>query len=835
MGEAVVRSMLGELSSQLSSSLFGEIKLVCGVKGEFQRLNELLSSLECAILDSEMQTNRSNQERDRVKKLEDLVEDIKLVVDDFQTEAKRQLVENRFTDKVTRICSRPAFLYKMSHRMQNIRKRLNDIASNSEALNFSVPDQNTSLVHTNLSRETTSFLGESADVFGRDDDKERIVHELIGNSSTERLSVIPIVGMGGLGKTTLAQLVYDDERVKQVFDMRKWVYVPKHFELHDMIKRIIGSLELSTDASLQDLKDLLQEKLMGKRLFIVLDDVWNIESLRWDQLRNLLLVSDVGSKVIVTTQDENIAKMITSMPYIDRLELLTEKATWDVFKRWACRSGEEWDQEIIEEIEKLVVEKCKGLPLAAKALGMALSTKEVDEWLSLLKGRVWETGQGEHYVTRVIRFSFDQLPSYMKRCFLYSAVHGKQSFSKDDLIHQWMAQDMIPVSDNDQLEDKGNQIVNELSARCFFHNIRYVDSLDNTFCDMHNSIYELARSALGLKFSEINLATENIPAITRYVQLYDSSNAIPKFPKSLLKLNKLQTFVWLCGNVDSSSPIRDISPIFSSFLSLRTLDLVSTSFEVLPRTIERLRHLRYFRMHANNDIKGLPSSICKLYNLQTLSLAGLENLEKLPEHMWKLISLRHLYITSRQNSLPEKGIGCLTSLRKLSINCKFLSSLPNSFQKLTNLVDLRIWCCPELSFRETNLQKLWNLQRLSISDVPKLREIPVGLQDAAPTLKFLSISICSGLAALPEWLENFESLEEVRVEKCPNLTSLPKGMRRLTTLRELHITEGSPELMRRCQQGTGEDWPKIAHVPKIFLGGNLITPRRFNNLVMKNK
>ncbi|CAA2972759.1 disease resistance RGA4 isoform X1 [Olea europaea subsp. europaea] len=586
MGEAVVSSTLGELSSQLISSLFGEIKLVCGVNGEFQRLDELLSSLECAILDSEMQPSRSNQERDRLKKLENLVEDSKLVVDDFQTEAKRQRVENRFTDKVTRVCSRPIFLYKMSHRIQNTRKRLNDIASNSEALNFIVPDQNPSLVHNNLSRETTSFLGEPADVFGRDDDKERIVQELIGNSSTERLSVIPIVGMGGLGKTTLAQLVYDDVRVKQVFQMRKWVYVPKKFEFHDMIERIFSSLDLSTTASLQDLKDLLQEKLTGKKLLIMLDDLWNVESLEWDQLRNLLLVGDVGSKVVVTTQDENVARMLTSMPYIDRLELLSEKATWDVFKRWAFRSGKEWDHEIIKEIEKLVVEKCRGLPLAAKALGMALSTKEVDEWLSLLKGRVWEMRQGKHYVTQVIRFSFDQLPSYMKRCFLYSAVHGFQSFSKDDLIQQWMALDMIPVSDSDQLEDKGNGIVNELSARCFFHNIRYVDSQDNTSCDMHNAVFEFARSAPGSKFSEINLTTKNIPEITRYVQLCDSSNVIPKFPRSLLKQNKLQTFVWSCGNVNSSSPIRDISPIFSSFLSLRTLDFLATQFEVLPRTIK---------------------------------------------------------------------------------------------------------------------------------------------------------------------------------------------------------------------------------------------------------
>ncbi|KAK3009798.1 hypothetical protein RJ639_015161 [Escallonia herrerae] len=131
-------------------------------------------------------------------------------------------------------------------------------------------------------------------------------------------------------------------------------------------------------------------------------------------------------------------------------------------------------------------------------------------------------------------------------------------------------------------------------------------------------------------------------------------------------------------------------------------------------------------------------------------------------------------------------------------------------QLLTALEDLTIFSCGELRLSESDMQGLSNLRRLSLGSLPKLLEIPQGLQQAAGTLKSLYVGHCVGLAALPEWLGDFTSLQRLTLCDCPNLTSLPESMRRLTALKELHIIK-CPELSRRCKQG-GEDWPNVAHV-----------------------
>ncbi|KAK3025067.1 hypothetical protein RJ639_044871 [Escallonia herrerae] len=134
-------------------------------------------------------------------------------------------------------------------------------------------------------------------------------------------------------------------------------------------------------------------------------------------------------------------------------------------------------------------------------------------------------------------------------------------------------------------------------------------------------------------------------------------------------------------------------------------------------------------------------------------------------------------------------------------------------QLLTALEDLTIFNCGELRLSESDMQGLSNLRRLSLESLPKLLEIPQGLQQAAGTLKSLYVGDCVGLAALPGWLGDFTSLQRLTLCDCPNLTSLPESMRCLTALKELHIIK-CPELSRRCKLG-GEDWPKVAHVSVI--------------------
>ena len=111
------------------------------------------------------------------------------------------------------------------------------------------------------------------------------------------------------------------------------------------------------------------------------------------------------------------------------------------------------------------------------------------------------------------------------------------------------------------------------------------------------------------------------------------------------------------------------------------------------------------------------------------------------------------------------------------------------------------------------------LRVLGLEKLPKLVELPQWLlRCSANTLQLLSINECPNLLALPDSLQNLKSL---RVWDCPKVSSLPQDMHGLTTLEEIEI-KGCPTLGERCEQGSGEDWPQIAHVPNIRLDGDLI-------------
>jgi len=166
-------------------------------------------------------------------------------------------------------------------------------------------------------------------------------------------------------------------------------------------------------------------------------------------------------------------------------------------------------------------------------------------------------------------------------------------------------------------------------------------------------------------------------------------------------------------------------------------------------------------------------------------------------------------------SLPEEWLQNLTSLEKLDIRkcCKLRIFMSPLFQHLSALEDLVITNCRELINNEDEEGTHWlgptTLRHLSIQ-VPNLVSLPRELRHVT-TLEELYINYCPTLNSLPEWIGDLTSLKELQIWKCPNLISLPEGMRRLTSLRRLIIRD-CPRLEKRCERGTGEDWPKIAHV-----------------------
>ncbi|PRQ44731.1 putative P-loop containing nucleoside triphosphate hydrolase, leucine-rich repeat domain, L [Rosa chinensis] len=688
---------------------------------------------------------------------------------------------------------------------------------------------------------THSFISAS-EVVGRDSDKEVIVDLLMpktvdlqnGNSQSV-VSVIPIVGIGGLGKTTLAKLVYNDEMVVGHFDLRMWVYVSVDFDIHRLMEKILSSAlgkEISEKMSVDQLQAKLRESLKDKKYLLVLDDVWNEDRSQWSDLRNLLIDGiKLGSKILVTTRNLSVASIMgTEQPY--NLAGLSYEYCLSLFTKCAFKEGDEKQHPHLFEIGKEIVKKCGGAPLAVRTLGSQLYS-ETDErrWKLVRDSKIWELERGSGHILPALRLSYIQLPSYLKPCLGYCAYLSKNRCDSVDLIHSWMAHGILQSRDNENLEmeDVGEQYFKELWARSFFENVEIDEDLYDvvyTF-SMHDLIYDLVQSIGQDEWSVVDSSTKDIDENVRHLSFLKSDNKLI-VSTVLQKLKKVQG-ITLMEDVQKLKKVQSITlmedvPIdesfldtcFSKFKYLRVLRFVELSVE-LPSSIGTLKHLRYLVLQGGKMTK-LPTAICKLQSLQTLFLGGCGNIHELPRDMSKLISLRSLIMTTKEACFQDNGVGCLKSLRFLAIvNCGNLTSLPREMSYLAALRTLILADCEQLDPVNQHYQAIpLRLEKLAIKGLPRMTELPEWFRGAPNTLQHLYIKDCSNLGSLPGWLTNLTSLKKLFLKKCPKLLSLPEGMDRLTALRDLKI-QRCPELQRRCERDTGEEWPKIARIPNIYI------------------
>ncbi|OMO86147.1 hypothetical protein COLO4_21298 [Corchorus olitorius] len=305
-------------------------------------------------------------------------------------------------------------------------------------------------------------------------------------------------------------------------------------------------------------------------------------------------------------------------------------------------------------------------------------------------------------------------------------------------------------------------------------------------------------------------------------------------------------------------PIKGVGPCSESFVQmsmsrfkfLRMLNLSDSSLEALPSSIGALKHLRYSDLYRNMQLKKLPESICRLQSLQTLRLEDCTQLEEIPQGIGNLTNLRFLEITTKQTLLLRninqtetfltslrflsffkcdnlehlfEDMHHFTSLRTLVIaSCASLYTLPQTLQHLTTLETLVIGDCENLELtdeeQDDDQDSKLRLRTLLIGELQELLALPKWLHGSASTLQYLYVDDCPNFMALPEWVQDFTSLEKIEMLRCPKLSYLPEGLSHLTCLRKLTIGH-CPRLIDRCKMVVGEDWPKIAHVNEIYLDG----------------
>ncbi|XP_048432594.1 putative disease resistance protein RGA1 [Pyrus x bretschneideri] len=842
-------ALAAKLIERLISIASEEICLAWGVKADLQRLGRTMSTIRDVLLDAEEKQEHNKQLRSWLQQLNDVFLDAEDLLDEFECEAlRRQVVRGSGTTrKVRHFFSRSnpvAFRLRVGHEIKDIRERLHELKGDKNFADLRTVHHHPHLGdHVRENRNTTHSFVRASEVIGRETEKNKIVDLLMvqgedhQGGDNRNMSIIPIVGLGGLGKTTLAKLVYNDEKVVGSFELRMWQYVSVDFDATRLTKEILGSAlrtqiseglsldqlqaqllgtKISEGLSLDQLQAQLRDALKDKKFLLVLDDVWNEDRIKWSKLRDLLIEgAKVGTKILVTTRNISVASIMGAVGNIN-LDVLSFEDCLSLFVKCAFKEGQERQHPSLYEMGKDIVRKCGGVPLAVKTLGSQLYSKTDErQWKLIRDSEIWELERdGAGHILPALRLSYNQLPSHLKQCLVCCSILPTNyiRFYSGQLINHWMAHGILESRDhgNMEWEDVGELYFKELWERSFFQNVK-----DYTFgygFDMHDLIKDLVRSVVqGESLVVDSTGTKGISENVRYLTIMKSGQNVST---TLQKLNKVRTIsVESCENIDQSF----LSTCISRFKYLRLLKLTNASWELLPSSIVSLKHLRSLDLTANERITALPNSICKLQSLQSLNLFGCVNLEEFPRDMRNLISLRWLELTTKQSRFPENGVGSLTSLRFLSIwECSNLMCLPRDTSYLASLRTLIIGNCKQLDLVMENYQVIpLRLQKLGIIGVPRMVALPEWFQGATNTLQVLVIEDCENLEALPGWLTSFTSLRRLILNSCPKLLSLPEEMHRLTALTDVWIVD-CHDLERRCQRNTGEDWPKISHVPNVY-------------------
>ncbi|XP_049400019.1 putative disease resistance protein RGA3 [Solanum stenotomum] len=641
------------LEKLLSLTTIEEVRSLRNCEKNLRMLTKYVSIIQAFIHDAERRQVNDKAVEEWLKMLERVAEDAENVFDQFRYESlKAQVMNNRtkLMEKVSNFCSYTAFKYKMSRKIKSINEDLRDInqlANNLGLQSLMVPSRKMLPI-----RETDSIVVAS-DVVGRDKDVAEIKEKILNMRKEAVLCTIPIVGMGGLGKTTLAKRIFNDQHIKQQFEKRVWLCLPEMVETKSFLELILESLtKRKVEVQSRDIiVKTLQDALGEKKYLLVLDDLWRVDSTSWHEFMDTLreINTSRGNCILVTTRIKQVASTVAVDLHM--LGKLTDYHCWFIFKQRAFVDGEVPEE--ILSMENKIDDMCQGLPLAASVLGGLLFNKDKHDWQAILDGNplvAWEDVLRENSIKKILKLSYDYLPSpHLKKCFGYFAMFPKDfEFEKDQLIQLWMAEGFLcPCQETTVMEDVGSKFFQLLLQYSLLQDVK-LDELNNiTHCKMHDLVHDLAGDILKSKlFDQKSVGW-------RYFGWDSPSDQIVKINEP----GRLSTLFWK----------RNISEdMLLSFHFLRVLNLSRSGIEELSASIGKLIYLRYLDV-SDTKIKALPNSICKLYNLQTLRVNDCYFLRELPEEMPNMISLRHIYCYHRYGSDMQMplNMGQLTSLQTL--------------------------------------------------------------------------------------------------------------------------------------------------------------------------
>ncbi|TYI91678.1 hypothetical protein E1A91_D02G010400v1 [Gossypium mustelinum] len=730
MAEAFVSAVVGEVASKAASVAVEMISLGRGFKDEMQRLGNSLEMIGAFLQDAEGNQKQMNSVKLWLKRLRDVAYEADEVLDEIAYEFLRRKVEtgDQMLRKVRDLPSTVTFQHNMANKVKDILNSLDD-------------------------------LNKIAKDYGKMVSK--VVDMLLSPQDDRTVSVVPIVGMAGIGKTTLARLVYHDVDVERRFDVRFWVCVSDDFNVKRILREMLEHDMNYKHTSIPQNLNALTAKLKGKieqakrgneqiKYLLVLDDVWDVE--QWDELMRCLegVNKNRGNKVIVTTRIEDVALKVETLPnQRHQPGKLKYEECWSIIKEKA----------------------------SAKVIGGTMRKIERSRaaWLKIQKSDVWDS------VYSVLRLSFDHLSSpCLKKCFAYCAMFPKDfCFRKEQLIQLRMAEGFLGASK--EMMDTGNRYFHELLSNSLFQDVGKDRCGNILTCKMHDLVHDLALSVSKFEtliFQENSISITDEVSHIRHLSIGYDGESLPIILTAVApKLHSL------------FSEIDVFKKLSRTFTSLRVLKFSGADYILeLPASLGELKHLRYMDI-SKTSIKVLPQSITKLYMLQTLRFMGCREIA-FPDGLRNLISVKHIHF-DQQSSQPIE-LRHLISLQTLPMFFVRDNELHLDALECLNELGGQLKICDLQSVRDTDEAGKANLRLKTklckvIFEWSKFsndtcEEVLEGLQ---PPSGLQSLIVWNyGGENLPSWMSRpvhgsnigsllLDNLMELELNNCINCKSLP--------------------------------------------------------------